>query len=155
MPGAARVQVLLFCDNCMTPHVLFLTVSFAGGSFSRGGLYCVHQVSCRCVLLQGSTPPAESSIYVMVQAGWAAIHDLISACMQDINPKYAGALLGISNTAGALPGIIGVSAVGVLLDRTGSWASALFIPIAATYLLGLLTFSWLGSSERIDFDRDI
>ena len=78
----------------------------------------------------------------------------MSACMQDINPKYAGALLGISNTAGALPGIIGVSAVGVLLDRTGSWSSALFIPIAATYLLGLLTFSWLGSSERIDFDRD-
>lgn len=72
--------------------------------------------------------------------------------VQDINPKYASALLGISNTAGALPGIIGVSAVGLLLDRTGSWASALFLPIASCYLFGLVIFSAFGSSERQEFE---
>jgi len=60
--------------------------------------------------------------------------------------------LGISNTAGALPGIIGVSAVGLLLDRTGSWALALFLPIAACYAFGLVMFTALGSSERQEFE---
>jgi ACS family sodium-dependent inorganic phosphate cotransporter len=41
---------------------------------------------------------------------------------QDLSPKYAGALLGLSNTAGALPGVLGVMTAGYLLDKTGSWA---------------------------------
>ena len=77
---------------------------------------------------------------------------LLGCDQQDISPKYAGALLGISNTAGALPGIIGVSAVGLLLAHTASWSTALFLPIAATYLVGLVMFGWLGDSRRIDFD---
>lgn len=70
---------------------------------------------------------------------------------QDINPRYAGALLGISNTAGALPGIIGVSLVGLVLDKTGSWTQALFVPIGLCYLFGLICFTALGSSERQEF----
>lgn len=70
---------------------------------------------------------------------------------QDINPRYAAALLGISNTAGALPGIIGVSLVGLVLDKTGSWIQALFLPIGMCYLFGLICFTALGSSERQEF----
>ena len=55
---------------------------------------------------------------------------------QDLSPKYAGALLGLSNTAGALPGVLGVTAVGVLLDKTGSWGMSLFYPTAACQLFG-------------------
>jgi MFS transporter, ACS family, solute carrier family 17 (sodium-dependent inorganic phosphate cotransporter), other len=69
-----------------------------------------------------------------------------------MNPKYASALLGITNTAGALPGILGVSAVGLLLDRTSSWTTALFLPIAACYAFGLVIFSVFGSSERREFN---
>lgn len=56
--------------------------------------------------------------------------------------RFASALLGLSNTAGALPGVIGVSAAGMLLDATGgSWALAIFLPTAIVQIFGLLIFS--------------
>ncbi|CAA6670428.1 unnamed protein product [Spirodela intermedia] len=41
---------------------------------------------------------------------------------QDISPEYASVLLGITNTVGAVPGIVGVSLTGILLDSTHSWS---------------------------------
>lgn len=70
---------------------------------------------------------------------------------QDLSPKYAGALLGITNTAGAFPGILGVSAVGFLLDKTNSWADALFLPTAACQLVGLVVYTTFASSKRQDW----
>jgi len=67
---------------------------------------------------------------------------------QDLSPKYAGALLGLSNTAGAFPGILGVTAVGFLLDRTSSWGASLFYPTAACQLIGLAVYTAFASSER-------
>lgn len=72
--------------------------------------------------------------------------------LQDMNPGYASALLGITNTAGALPGILGVSAVGFLLEKTSSWSMALFLPIAGCYLFGLIIFSIFANSERQEFN---
>ncbi|KAK9141774.1 hypothetical protein Syun_011174 [Stephania yunnanensis] len=42
---------------------------------------------------------------------------------QDISPEYASVLLGITNTVGAVPGIVGVALTGYLLDSTHSWSS--------------------------------
>jgi len=70
---------------------------------------------------------------------------------QDLSPKYAGALLGLSNTAGALPGILGVTAVGFLLDKTSSWGASLFYPTAACQLIGLAVYTAFASSERKDW----
>ncbi len=67
---------------------------------------------------------------------------------QDLSPKYASALLGITNTAGALPGVLGVTAAGYLLDTTASWALALFIPTAICQLFGSVVYTVLASSER-------
>lgn len=67
---------------------------------------------------------------------------------QDLSPKYAGALLGITNTAGALPGVLGVTMAGYLFDMTASWDLALFYPTAACQLFGALVYSLLASSER-------
>lgn len=71
---------------------------------------------------------------------------------QDLSPKYAAALLGLSNTAGALPGVLGVTFAGYLLDKTGSWASALFFPTAACQLFGLVIYSIFASSKRQGWD---
>ncbi|KAL4421693.1 hypothetical protein ABPG77_010637 [Micractinium sp. CCAP 211/92] len=71
---------------------------------------------------------------------------------QDLSPKYAAALLGLSNTAGALPGVLGVTAAGYLLDKTGSWAQALFFPTAACQLVGLVVYSIFASSKRQDWE---
>lgn len=67
---------------------------------------------------------------------------------QDLSPKYAGALLGITNTAGALPGVLGVTAAGYLLDMTNSWALALFYPTAACQIFGAVFYTTFASSER-------
>jgi ACS family sodium-dependent inorganic phosphate cotransporter len=67
---------------------------------------------------------------------------------QDLSPRYAGALLGITNTAGALPGVLGVAAAGYLLDITNSWALAIFYPTAICQLLGALFYLKFASSER-------
>ena len=62
--------------------------------------------------------------------------------------RYASALLGISNTAGALPGVLGVTLAGVLLDKTNNWATAVFLPIAAIQVFGTIIYTIFGSSER-------
>jgi ACS family sodium-dependent inorganic phosphate cotransporter len=71
---------------------------------------------------------------------------------QDLSPKYAAALLGLTNTAGALPGVLGVTTAGYLLDTTGSWAMALFYPTALCQVFGLIMYTLLGSSVRQDWD---
>ena len=69
---------------------------------------------------------------------------------QDLSPKYAAALLGISNTEGALPGIFGVWLTGKLFDITGgNWGTSLFVPIAIAQALGFIVFSIYGSGEQI------
>jgi len=61
---------------------------------------------------------------------------------------YSGALLGITNTAGALPGVLGVTAAGYLLDATNSWAFALFYPTCLCQLFGTIIYTIFASSER-------
>ncbi|MEW5316085.1 MAG: hypothetical protein WDW38_007472 [Sanguina aurantia] len=45
-------------------------------------------------------------------------------------------------------GVLGVTAAGLLLDATNSWALALFLPTACCQLLGALIYSLYASSER-------
>ncbi|XP_031383520.1 probable anion transporter 6, chloroplastic isoform X2 [Punica granatum] len=60
---------------------------------------------------------------------------------QDMSPEYASILLGITNTVGAVPGIIGVALTGFVLDSTHSWSISLFAPSIFFYLTG--TIVWL------------
>jgi len=62
--------------------------------------------------------------------------------------RPSGALLGITNTAGALPGVLGVAAAGYLLDITNSWALAVFYPTALCQLVGAMFYTAFASSER-------
>ncbi len=71
--------------------------------------------------------------------------------VQDLSPEYAGALLGLSNTAGALPGILGVTSVGFLLEKTENWGASLFYPTAACQIFGLIIYSIFASSKRQDW----
>lgn len=55
--------------------------------------------------------------------------------MADIAPRKAGQMFGLCNTFGSLSGIIGVSAVGFIVEKTGSF-DLVFKITAAMYLLG-------------------
>lgn len=102
--GSSTPSLLVQCAL-----VALLSLAFALGAFSRGGLYCNHQ---------------------------------------DLSARYAGALLGITNTAGALPGVLGVAAAGYLLDVTNSWSLAIFFPTAICQLVGFVFYTTFASSER-------
>ena len=66
----------------------------------------------------------------------------------DIAPKYAGTLMGITNTAGTNPGIIGVFVSGLILELTGSWA-LVFQVTAGVTLFGLVFFLMFSSSKKL------
>ncbi|MGE0824076.1 MAG: ACS family MFS transporter [Candidatus Binatia bacterium] len=66
----------------------------------------------------------------------------------DIGPRYAGILLGFSNTAGTLPGIIGVTLTGMILDATGSW-QLVFLISAGIYVFGVVVWWLFATGERI------
>ena len=65
----------------------------------------------------------------------------------DVAPRYAGVLMGITNTVAPIPGIIGVAATGFILQATGSFAAAFYLT-ALIYVVGLICYAALGSGDR-------
>ncbi|KAL9249012.1 putative anion transporter 6, chloroplastic [Drosera capensis] len=72
---------------------------------------------------------------------------------QDISPEYASILLGITNTVGAVPGIVGVALTGYLLDSTHSWSLSLFAPSIFFYLTGTAVWLTYASSKPQSFAK--
>ncbi|XP_058084284.1 ascorbate transporter, chloroplastic-like [Magnolia sinica] len=66
---------------------------------------------------------------------------------QDIGPRYAGVLLGLSNTAGVLAGVFGTAATGYILQK-GSWDSVFKVAVAL-YLVGTLVWNVFSTGEKI------
>lgn len=85
------------------------------------------------------------------RAGFAVNH-------MDIAPKYAGILMGVSNTAGTLAGIIGVDLTGQLLEAAKtsgsdlsspeSWKPVFMIP-GVLCIISSLWFLLVSTGERI------
>lgn len=66
----------------------------------------------------------------------------------DIAPRYADVLMGITNTAGTIPGIIGVVITGWLVDTTGTYDSA-FLLCAAINGVGAVVWFFFATGERV------
>ncbi|KAJ4876743.1 hypothetical protein Rs2_41761 [Raphanus sativus] len=66
---------------------------------------------------------------------------------QDIGPRYAGVLLGLSNTAGVLAGVFGTAATGYILQR-GSWDDVFKVAVGL-YLIGTLVWNLFATGERV------
>ncbi len=150
----------------MIPHVAsFVFINVAGHVADRllaGGMAVVtvrrtmQTVGCLgtaiSLLIVGQMESAWAAITVMsigtalgafVTGGFAVNH-------MDIAPRYAGTLMGLTNTAGTIPGIVGVYVSGLILQATDSWA-VVFQVAAAVTLVGWLFFVACASGER-EFD---
>lgn len=66
----------------------------------------------------------------------------------DMSPKHSSVLLGLTNTSGAIPGIIGVAFVGQVLDATHSWSLALFAPCIFFFVTGALVYAAFASNDK-------
>ena len=66
----------------------------------------------------------------------------------EIAPRYADVLMGITNTAGTIPGIVGVYITGWLVTSTGGYSAA-FMLCAAVEVLGAVVWLMWGTAKRI------
>ena len=66
----------------------------------------------------------------------------------DIAPRYADVLVGITNTFGTIPGIVGVALTGWLIDQTGSYDS-IFVVVAVTNVIGTAIWLTFASGEKL------
>jgi len=76
------------------------------------------------------------------QAGYAINHI-------DLSPRYAGTLMGVTNTFATISGILGPQVVGWLTQNQptlGQWQKIFFIS-SGINIFGLLVFCFLGSGE--------
>jgi ACS family sodium-dependent inorganic phosphate cotransporter len=65
----------------------------------------------------------------------------------DISPRHAGTLMGITNTAGTIPGVIGVFITGLILEATNSWAMVFQVTAGVT-LFGMVFYLIFASGEQ-------
>jgi len=84
---------------------------------------------------------AGTALGSFVTGGFAVNH-------MDIAPRHAGTLMGITNTAGTIPGIVGVYVSGLILQATGSWALVFQLSAGVT-IFGLIFFLVFSSGRRI------
>lgn len=68
----------------------------------------------------------------------------------EIAPKHADILMGITNTAGTIPGIIGVAVSGWLLDTTGSYVSVFVLAAGITSVGALIWIVFQKSTPIYD-----
>ncbi|MCO5548515.1 hypothetical protein L7F22_001975 [Adiantum nelumboides] len=66
---------------------------------------------------------------------------------QDIGPRYAGVLLGLSNTAGVLAGVLGTAATGYILQH-GCWDDVFKVAVGL-YLFGTVVWNLFSTGERV------
>lgn len=66
---------------------------------------------------------------------------------QDIGPRYAGVLLGLSNTAGVLAGVFGTAATGYILQN-GSWDDVFKVAVVL-YIIGTLVWNIFATGEKV------
>ena len=67
--------------------------------------------------------------------------------LQDIGPRYSGVLLGMSNTAGVLAGVLGTAATGYIL-KNGSWDEVWGVAVTL-YLVGTVVWNLFSTGEQI------
>ncbi|HJY81143.1 MAG TPA: ACS family MFS transporter [Candidatus Binatia bacterium] len=66
----------------------------------------------------------------------------------DIGPRYAGVLMGLTNTAGTIPGILAPFITGLIVQFTGSWALVFYLA-AGISAVGEVIWLLFASGEQV------
>jgi ACS family sodium-dependent inorganic phosphate cotransporter len=114
--------------------------SMQGAAFVLGAL--------PLLALPGATSVGVAVMLVTLSIGGSALGAGAFAVNHlDVAPRYAGILMGLSNTFATIPGIIGVAATGFILEKTNSFAATFYLT-AIVYTVGLVCYLAIGSGER-------
>jgi MFS family permease len=112
------------------------TIGFGGAATTLMFVGYIHDAPAAIALM------SVGSILGACAAGGFGVNHL------DVAPRYAGVLMGLSNTAGTIPGIIGVYISGLILNYTQSW-TLVFQVAAGIYLFGMVFYLIFASSKRL------
>ena len=66
----------------------------------------------------------------------------------EIAPRYADVLMGITNTAGTVPGVVGVALTGWLVQVTGTYDAA-FMLAAGVNITGAVVWLFFGTARKV------
>ncbi|MEW6296556.1 MAG: ACS family MFS transporter [Thermodesulfobacteriota bacterium] len=66
----------------------------------------------------------------------------------DIGPKYAGVLIGITNTAATVPGILAPAITGAIVQWTGDWNMVFYVAIGIM-LVGTVVWNLFSTGEKL------
>jgi len=66
----------------------------------------------------------------------------------DIGPKYAGVLIGLTNTAATIPGILAPTITGFIVKFTGDW-NTIFYLAAAILLVGMVVWNLFATGKKL------
>ncbi|MGH7932164.1 MAG: ACS family MFS transporter [Candidatus Binataceae bacterium] len=118
-----------------TVRKLMQTLAFTLGAAPMIVLPAAHSVLVATALITLAVGGASFGI-----AGFAGNH-------LDVAPRYAGILMGLSNTFAQLPGIIGVALTGFIVQATHSFAGAFYLT-ALIYVIGMICYLAMASGEQ-------
>lgn len=114
------------------------TIGFGGGAIVLAVVGYVESIPLAIALMS-----LGNALGAFALGGWGSNH-------MDLAPKQAGTLMGITNTAGTLPGIIGVFISGLILQWTNSW-TLVFQVAAAINVFGLVFYLVFARTDK-EFD---
>jgi ACS family sodium-dependent inorganic phosphate cotransporter len=114
---------------------LMQTIGFGGGAIVLAVVGYVESAFMAIALMTFG-----NMVGAFALGGWGSNH-------MDIAPRHAGTLMGITNTAGTLPGIIGVYVSGLILQATNSWI-LVFQVAAALNVFGLVFYLIFARTEK-------
>jgi len=108
------------------------------------------------ILLSVMRPPATVAVVMMVCALACAPFSTAgyNSNYLDLTTKYTGILYSFSNTTATIPGIIGVSLTGYILDSSHQNWSIVFLLAASIYIAAAVLFLFFAKGETVDFDDE-
>jgi len=118
-----------------TVRKVMQSIGFLGPAFFLSLLSHVHSAPAAVACMMGA-----QGLDAFSQSGLYSNH-------ADIAPRYSGVLLGISNTAGVLAGVMGSLVTGNILQH-GTWSQVWQVAIGL-YLVGTVIWNTFASGERI------
>uniref|UniRef100_A0A7S3UDG0 Major facilitator superfamily (MFS) profile domain-containing protein n=1 Tax=Picocystis salinarum TaxID=88271 RepID=A0A7S3UDG0_9CHLO len=102
---------------------------------------------CLSILPRVHSAPLAISLLMVSQACDAFSHSGLYSNHQDIGPRYAGILLGMSNTAGVLAGVFGTAVTGYILE-TGGWSEVWGVAVVL-YIVGTIVWLAFSTGEQV------
>ena len=99
-------------------------------------------------------PAAANAMLSLALSGLGLARGGFSVNHMDIGPKFAGLIMGVSNTCGTLAGVVGISLTGSMLEAGGGsgavsgWAQA-FGASSALCVIGAVVFALLAEGKVV------